>query len=94
MAWAAFAEVDEITRGDGRVIPASKTQIMQASEPGVVQEIAVKIGQTVSKGDLIVSLENSTNASSLGELEAKARALKSRVAAAEAGTGGSAWTTR
>ena len=62
LTWAAFAEVDEITRGDGRVIPASKTQIVQASEPGVVQEIAVKIGQTVRKGDLILSLENSTNA--------------------------------
>ena len=79
VAWAAFAEVDEITRGDGRVIPASKTQIVQASESGVVQEIAVKIGQTVRTGDLILSLENSTNASSLGELEAKARALKVRV---------------
>ena len=79
VTWAAFAEVDEITRGEGRVIPASKTQILQASEPGVVQEIAVRIGQTVKKGDLIVSLQNSTNVSSLGELEAKARALKVRV---------------
>jgi membrane fusion protein, adhesin transport system len=79
VTWAAFAEVDEITRGEGRVIPASKTQIVQASEPGVVQEIAVKTGQTVKKGDLIISLQNSTNVSSLGELEAKSRALKVRV---------------
>jgi adhesin transport system membrane fusion protein len=79
VTWAAFAEVDEITRGDGRVIPASKTQLVQASEPGVVQEIAVKVGQIVRKGDLIVSLDNTSNASSLGELEAKARALRARV---------------
>src|SRR5262245_16406483 len=79
VTWAAFAEVDEITRGEGRVIPASKTQIVQASEPGVVQEIAVKVGQIVHKGDLIVSLDNTTNVSSLGELEAKARALSARV---------------
>jgi membrane fusion protein, adhesin transport system len=79
VAWAAFAEVDEITRGEGRVIPASKTQIVQASEPGVVQEIAVKVGQIVRKGDLIVSLDNTTNVSSLGEVEAKARALRARV---------------
>ena len=46
VVWASFAEVDEIARGDGKVIPASKTQIVQASEAGVVQEIAVKIGQT------------------------------------------------
>ena len=42
-AWASFAEVDEVARGDGKVIPASKTQIIQATEAGVVQEIAVKI---------------------------------------------------
>jgi adhesin transport system membrane fusion protein len=79
-AWASFAEVDEIARGDGKVIPASKTQIIQASEPGVVQEIAVKIGQIVKKNDLIIRLDNSGNTSSLGEEKAKARALQARIA--------------
>ncbi|RAZ82335.1 HlyD family type I secretion periplasmic adaptor subunit [Mesorhizobium hawassense] len=79
-AWASFAEVDEIARGEGKVIPASKTQIIQASEPGVVQEIAVKIGQTVKKNDLIIRLDNSGNTSSLGEEKAKARALQARIA--------------
>ncbi|WP_296739357.1 HlyD family type I secretion periplasmic adaptor subunit [Mesorhizobium sp.] len=79
-AWASFAEVDEVARGDGKVIPASKTQIIQASEPGVVQEIAVQIGQTVKKNDLIIRLDNSGNTSSLGEEKAKARALQARIA--------------
>lgn len=79
-AWASFAEVDEIARGEGKVIPASKTQIIQASEPGVVQEIAVKIGQTVKKNDLIIRLDNTGNISSLGEQQAKARALEARIA--------------
>ncbi|RUV98823.1 MULTISPECIES: HlyD family type I secretion periplasmic adaptor subunit [unclassified Mesorhizobium] len=79
-AWASFAEVDEIARGDGKVIPASKTQIIQASEAGVVQEIAVKIGQTVRKNDLIIRLDNTGNTSSLGEEQAKARALQARIA--------------
>jgi len=79
-AWASFAEVDEVARGDGKVIPASKTQIIQATEAGVVQEIAVKIGQTVKKNDLIIRLDNSGNTSSLGEEKAKARALQARVA--------------
>ncbi|RWL84223.1 MAG: HlyD family type I secretion periplasmic adaptor subunit [Mesorhizobium sp.] len=78
--WASFAEVDEIARGDGKVIPASKTQVIQASEPGVVQEIAVQIGQTVKKNDLIIRLDNSGNTSSLGEEKAKARALQARIA--------------
>ncbi|TGT60918.1 HlyD family type I secretion periplasmic adaptor subunit, partial [Mesorhizobium sp. M2E.F.Ca.ET.166.01.1.1] len=62
------------------VIPASKTQIIQASEAGVVQEIAVKIGQTVRKNDLIIRLDNTGNTSSLGEEQAKARALQARIA--------------
>ncbi|MGN6536844.1 MAG: HlyD family type I secretion periplasmic adaptor subunit [Mesorhizobium sp.] len=80
VTWSSFAEVDEIARGQGKVIPASKTQIIQASEPGVVQEIAVKIGQTVKKDDLLIRLDNTLNSSSLGEQEAKARALKARIA--------------
>ena len=80
VAWASFAEVDEIARGDGKIIPASKTQIIQASEPGVVQEIAVKIGQVVKKNDLIIRLDNTFNTSSLGEQQAKARALRTRIA--------------
>ena len=80
ISWAAFAEVDEIARGDGKVIPASKTQIVQASEAGVVQEIAVSIGQTVKKNDLIIRLDNTVSTSSLGEQQAKARTLKTRIA--------------
>lgn len=80
VAWASFAEVDEIARGDGKVIPASKTQIIQASEAGVVQEIAVKIGQVVRKNDLIIRLDNTLNTSSLGEQQAKSRALEVRIA--------------
>lgn len=78
--WASFAEVDEIARGEGKVIPASKTQIVQASEPGIVEEIAVKIGQVVKKNDLIIRLDDTLNESSLGEQQAKARTLKARIA--------------
>lgn len=80
VSWSSFAEVDEIARGQGKVIPASKTQIIQASEAGVVQEIAVKIGQTVRKDDLLIRLDNTMNSSSLGEQQAKARALRARIA--------------
>ena len=78
--WASLAEVDEIARGEGKVIPASKTQIVQASEAGVVQEIAVKIGQTVKKNDLIIRLDNTVSTSSLGEQQARARTLTARIA--------------
>ncbi|WP_210204762.1 HlyD family type I secretion periplasmic adaptor subunit [Mycoplana dimorpha] len=80
LAWAAIAKVDEIARGEGKVIPVSKTQVIQSSEPGVVQEIAVSLGQVVRKGQLLVQLNNITTESTLGESVAKARALGAKVA--------------
>lgn len=79
LAWAAFAEIDELARGEGKVIPVSKTQIVQSSEAGIVQTIAVQLGQVVRKGELIVQLNNTTTESSLGESKAKARALGAKV---------------
>jgi adhesin transport system membrane fusion protein len=80
ISWAAIADIDEIARGEGKVIPISKTQIIQSSEAGIVQEIAVQVGQIVRKGDLIVQLNNTTTESTLGESVAKARALGAKVA--------------
>ncbi|MEX0956673.1 MAG: HlyD family type I secretion periplasmic adaptor subunit [Rhizobiaceae bacterium] len=80
VAWAAIARVDEIARGDGKVIPLSKTQIIQTSEAGVVQEIAVRVGQIVRKGDLLLRLDDTTTTSSLGESQARQNALEARVA--------------
>lgn len=81
--WASFAEIDEIARGEGKVIPVSKTQIVQSSEAGIVQQIAVQLGQIVRKGDLIVQINNQTTESTLGESVAKARALTAKVARLE-----------
>ncbi|ODR89605.1 HlyD family type I secretion periplasmic adaptor subunit [Sinorhizobium alkalisoli] len=83
VAWAAIAEVDEIARGEGKVIPVSKTRIIQSSEPGIVQEIAVQVGQVVRRGDLILRLDDTVTGSSLGELEAKARSLRAQIARLE-----------
>lgn len=81
--WAHLTEIDEIARGEGKVIPVSKTQIIQSSEPGVVQEIAVVVGQVVRKGDLIIRLDDTATGASLGEAEAKARSLKAQIARLE-----------
>lgn len=80
IGWAAIAQVEEIARGDGKVIPVSKTQIIQTSEAGVVQEIAVKLGQVVKQGQLLIRLDDTTSGSSLGESQARSRALTAKVA--------------
>ncbi|MCZ8102454.1 MAG: HlyD family type I secretion periplasmic adaptor subunit [Burkholderiales bacterium] len=83
VGWAAFAEVDEVTRGEGKVIPSKKTQTIQSAEPGVVEEILVRLGQHVRQGDILVRLDNTINTSNLGEVEAKARTLAAQIARLE-----------
>lgn len=83
ISWAYITEVEEVSRGEGRVIPATRTQTIQATEPGVVKEIAVKLGQIVDSGDLIIRLDDTTTQSDLGEVQARARALQARIARLE-----------
>ena len=78
--WASPAEIDELSRAEGRVIPSSKTQVIQSAEAGVVAEILVRRGEQVRRGQQLVRLDDTTTTSSAGEVEAKVRALQAQVA--------------
>lgn len=80
LVWASTAEIDELSRAEGRVIPSSKTQVIQSAEAGVVAEILVRRGEQVKKGQQLVRLDDTTTTSSAGEVEAKVRALQAQVA--------------
>lgn len=89
IVWAALAPVNEVTRGMGKVIPSSKAQLVQPSEPAVVSEILVRAGQTVKKGQLLVRLDDAQSASELGQLKTETERLRARSErlASEAGGG-------
>ena len=55
--WASNAELEEVTRGQGKVIASSKVQVIQNLEGGIIQDIVVKTGQKVNKGDLLVKFD-------------------------------------
>ncbi len=76
--WASLAQVDEITRGMGKVIPSSKTQLVQPSEPATISEILVRNGQAVKKGQLLVRLDDAQSSSELGQLETENSRLAAR----------------
>lgn len=80
VSWASFAQVDEVTRGQGRVIPSSKAQIIQSSEPATILNIVVRPGQAVRKGQLLVRLDDTESSSQLGQIAAENRSLAARAA--------------
>ena len=55
--WASRAELEEVTRGNGKIIASSKVQVIQNLEGGIINEIAVKTGQKVQENDLLVKLD-------------------------------------
>ena len=56
--WASLAELDEVTRATGRIVPSKQIQVIQNLEGGIVKEIFVKQGDRVSAGDVLVRLDS------------------------------------
>jgi adhesin transport system membrane fusion protein len=90
LVWAFFAQVDEVTRGTGRVIPSGRAQLVQPAEPATIAEILVRGGQTVRRGQLLVRLDDAQSSSELGQLQTENARLAVRAdrLAQEAGVGG------
>lgn len=60
VTWAAFAPLDEVTRGQGRVIPSSQIQSIQHLEGGIISEILVREGERVNAGDVLGRVSSPT----------------------------------
>ncbi len=60
LLWAGFAKVDEITRGEGKVIPSQQMQVIQSVDGGVVEKVYVQEGEHVKKGDLLIRIDPDT----------------------------------
>ncbi|MTH44934.1 HlyD family efflux transporter periplasmic adaptor subunit [Escherichia alba] len=73
--WASLFSIDEVTKGNGRVIPSSREQLIQSLDGGVLQQLNVREGQIVLAGEVLAQLDSVRTTSSLEEHEAKYRAL-------------------
>lgn len=67
LMWAAIAPLDEVTHGQGQVIPSGKVQAVGSPEGGVVKAILVKAGDVVAPGQELVRLDDATAVAGVGE---------------------------
>jgi len=79
LIWASLARIDEVTRGQGKVIPASQLQVIQSTDGGVVRELLVQEGDRVKAGDLLAHIDPTRFESSYQETEVRIFALQARV---------------
>ncbi len=82
--WASFAPLDEVTRGDGTVVPSTEIQKISSLEGGIVEEFFIKKGDEVKQGDILVRLSDIAASSDLGSNEARYLGLLATVSRLQA----------
>jgi adhesin transport system membrane fusion protein len=93
LTWAHFAVLDEVKRGNGRVVPSRQTQVVQTLEGGIVGEILVQEGAIVQQGQSLMRIDDTKFAAEFGEIRERRAAMAARVARREAEARGSSEVT-
>lgn len=91
VVWAAYAEIDTVTRGEARVIPTRQVQVIQSVDGGVVEAIKVKDGEVVEAGQLLLRIDPTRFTSNLQESRVSQLALEAKIARLQALTRGTAF---
>ena len=78
--WAAVSRLDEVTRGEGKVIPSRQLQVLQSLDGGVVEEILVKEGDVVDAEQVLLRIDPTRFASSVRESRVQYSALVAKAA--------------
>lgn len=80
IVWASVSEVEQVTRGQGKVIPASQIQVVQNMEGGILAELHVNVGDSVKKDQLLLKIDETRFVSSLEQNRAKSGANRAKAA--------------
>ena len=80
IAWANWANIDQITRAPGSVIPSSRNQVIQDLDGGIVHDLLVKEGSVVKQGQVLIRFDRTKTESSFLESQARAASLKAAIA--------------
>lgn len=78
--WAYFSPLEEVSRGEGRIIPSSHEQIVQSQDPGIIKEMLVKEGDLVEKNQILLKLDDTRSLAILRQSEAQVQNLEAIVA--------------
>ena len=80
LVWASQAELEQITRAPGQIIASGRTQVIQASDGGVLQALLVKEGDTVERDQVLALLDRQKLHAAYQETRSRELALRATVA--------------
>lgn len=78
--WAYVANLDEVTVGQGQVIPAGKVKLIQSLEGGILSELKVAEGDRVEQGQVVARIDDTTSAANWREALGRRLALSASIA--------------
>ncbi len=81
--WASQAMIDEVTRGEGRIVPSGRIQTVQNLEGGILSELLAQEGDIVEKDAILIRITNTTAASDYKEILSQIFSLKAAIARLE-----------
>ncbi len=86
LVWAYTAEIEEVTRGSGKVIPARQIQIIQNLEGGILSELLINIGDMVEEGQLLLRIDETRFSAPYRESRINYLVLRAKIARLQAET--------
>ena len=76
--WASKAELDNVTRGEGKIISSVQNQNIQSTESGVIQKRLVTENSFVDEGQILFVLDPVDTSSELNQLTKRLETLEIR----------------
>ena len=80
IGWSLWAELDQVARATGRVVPFARVQVVQSEQDGAIARIAVREGARVKAGDLLIALDTVQLEAAVREARLKVAGYESRMA--------------
>ncbi|GIU20785.1 MULTISPECIES: HlyD family type I secretion periplasmic adaptor subunit [unclassified Shewanella] len=84
LVWASFAKLEEVVVGEGMVVPTLAVQQIESLDGGILKQVLVKEGQSVTAGEPLLLLDELRFASAFDEANIQAAALKRQKARLDA----------
>ncbi|QPF73760.1 HlyD family type I secretion periplasmic adaptor subunit [Roseateles sp. DAIF2] len=90
LTWSSLAQVDQVTRSDGRIVPDGREQVIASMEIGILRELLVREGQQVEQGQELARLDPTRVESQQNESQIRRQALRATAARLSAEASGRA----